>query len=289
MPGAAPGERAAEQLAGHGEPVALVAAEGRHGPERRHYAPARIFGGIAVAVEQPAERDLRALVVRDAQLSLRHRARRHVEDERRLSRQRDADAKRIGAEAAVGAPVRRHPRKRDYVHEVDRHEAHGHRHLRPMADASKMVGIAKRGDRQAVGLCPFDRHAGRLEADRLAVTLAAVQSEQRTCIELHLRTLIHRQPAFDERLDVARDHADAVRVVAEQIGGDQVLGDELRFARFAAAGGDDRLYGARERFFFENHSGLMPPRCTTRVQRSTSLLMNLPNSSGVLATTSKPS
>src|SRR5688572_24559543 len=103
--------------------------------------------------------------------------------------------------------------------------------------------------------------------------------------------LVGGESALEQRRDVARDHADAVRIVAEQIGEHQVLGDELRLARVAAARGDDRLDGARQRLMLELeilHSGLIPPFCTTRVQRSTSCCMNLPNSSGLPATTSKP-
>src|SRR3954451_8733834 len=80
--------------------------------------------------------------------------------------------------------------------------------------------------------------------------------------------------------------------MAEQVGHDEVLGNQLRFARVAAAGRDHSLDRSDQSFFLEDHvyfySGLMPPRCTTLVQRSTSSFMNFPNSSGVLATTSKP-
>ena len=61
--------------------------------------------------------------------------------------------------------------------------------------------------------------------------------------------LVRLEPAFEERVDVARDHADAMRIMAKQVGHDQVLGDELRFARFAAAGSDDRLDRARQGLF----------------------------------------
>src|SRR4051812_13529249 len=102
--------------------------------------------------------------------------------------------------------------------------------------------------------------------------------------------LVDRQSALEERVDIARDHPDAVGIVPHQVGGHEILGHHLRFARLAAACGDDRFNGPGQVFFFEYraHSGLIPPRCTTLVQRSTSSCMNLPNSSGVPATTSKP-
>src|SRR5207253_1394627 len=50
-----------------------------------------------------------------------------------------------------------------------------------------------------------------------------------------------------------RDHADTVRIVAEQIRRHEVVGDEPRFGRLAAARGDNRLDGSFERFRFESH------------------------------------
>src|SRR6185503_19859723 len=97
------------------------------------------------------------------------------------------------------------------------------------------------------------------------------------------------QPALEQRFDVARHHADAVRIVAGEIGHHQVLGDQLRFAGLAAAGRGDRLDRGGQVLLLENHhSALMFPLLTTRVQRSTSAFLNAPNSSGELATTSKP-
>src|SRR4051794_29532220 len=55
VPGAACRERPAQQLAGHREAVALVPAEGLHGAKGLYDAPAWIVGGIALAIEQPAE------------------------------------------------------------------------------------------------------------------------------------------------------------------------------------------------------------------------------------------
>src|SRR5256885_9251613 len=44
VPGAAPAQRAAEQLARHGHAVALVLAERQHGAERRHRSEERRVG-----------------------------------------------------------------------------------------------------------------------------------------------------------------------------------------------------------------------------------------------------
>src|SRR5262249_49847737 len=109
--------------------------------------------------------------------------------------------------------------------------------------------------------------------------------------ELHLDAAIRMQPALEQCLDVARHHADAVRIVPGEVCGDEVLGDELRLRGLAAARGGNRRNGGSQALFPEDearHSGLMPPRSTTSVQRSTSSFMKRANSSGVLATTSKP-
>src|SRR3954463_14937407 len=153
-----------------------------------------------------------------------------------------------------------------------------------------MVGAADGHHAAAVLFCAIDGHRHGFLADYLAVALAAVEREQRSRVDLHLRVLVDQQTALEQRVDVARDHADAVRVMAEQVGHDQVLGNELRFGRVAPAGRDHSLDRSDQSFFLEDHaySGLMPPRFTTSVQRSTSSFMNLPTSSGVLATTSKP-
>jgi hypothetical protein len=171
---------------------------------------------------------------------LSHRARGHVEKERRLAGQRDADADRVGAEAPVGAAVSRDAGERDDVDEVQRNEPFCHRHLGPMPNAAEVMRVAERGKRQAVLLRALDGHARRLQADRLPIAGASIQREERAPVELHLQLAVRMQPALEQRLDIARHHADAVRIVAGQVGGDEVFRDELRFRGFAAAGGGNR-------------------------------------------------
>src|SRR5262249_24785159 len=227
----------------------------------------------------------------DAELPLRNGAGRHVEDERRLAGQRDADADRVGAEAAVGATVRRDAGERDDVDEVQRDEPLLDRQLGPVPDAAEGGGGAERGNRNAVALRPFDRHARRLQSDRLAVSRAPVEREEAARVELHLDAAIRVQSALEQRLDIARHHADAMRVVPGEVCGDEVLRYQLRLRGLAAARGGNRGNGAGQALLPEDearHSGLMPPRLTTSVQRSTSSFMKRPNSSGEPATTSKP-
>src|SRR2546421_11321152 len=153
--------------------------------------------------------------------------------------------------------------------------------------------IGERHHARAVALGALDGHQRRLEADDLTVALIAVEHEQCPAVEPGFRMAIRVQPAFEQCLDVARRHTDAVRVMAGEVGSDEIVGDELCLACFAAAGHDnftDRAgqgLGPEDQCFF-HQSGLMPPRSTTLVQRSTSSFMKRPNSWGVPATTSKP-
>ena len=148
--------------------------------------------------------------MRDAHLALRHGARRVVEDERRLPRQRDADAAGIGAEARIAAAVRRHARVRDDVDEVHRYQPVGYGHLGPVPDAPEVVRIAERHHARTVLLCALDRHLHGVAADHLAIAFAAIEREKRAGIERRLGMLVGREAAFEHRVDVARDHADAM-------------------------------------------------------------------------------
>ena len=134
---------------------------------------------------------------------------------------------------------------------MHRYQSFGHRHLGPLADATEMMRIAERHDARSEALGTLDRHLHRLAADHLAVALAAVNREQRSSIDRDLRTLVRREPALEHGVDIARDHADAVRVVPEQICSHQVLGHQARLCRLAAAGGNDRLDGACQRLGLE--------------------------------------
>ena len=144
--------------------------------------------------------------------------------------ERDADGHRIGAEARIGAAEGRDDRARDHVDEADRHQALGDRILGPLADAAQVVRVRERHHAHAVLLRAPDRDFGRLGADHLPVARLPVERDQRPAVELDHRVAVGRQAAFLERLDVARDHAHAVRVVPGQVGGDQVLGHQARLA-----------------------------------------------------------
>ena len=101
-------------------------------------------------------------------------------------------------------------------------------------------------DADAVLLRPLDAERHRLGADHLAVALAAVERQQRAAVGADLDVGIGHEAAFEHRVDVARRHADAVRVVAAQVGLDQVRGDLRRLELGRAGGADDGGDGRRQ-------------------------------------------
>src|ERR1700716_3357349 len=58
------------------------------------------------------------------------------------------------------------------------------------------------------------------------------------------RMAVCLETALEQRVDIARDHAHAVRVVPGEVRGNEIIGNQLRLARLAAARGHDRLDGA---------------------------------------------
>ena len=87
----------------------------------------------------------------------------------------------------------------------------------------------------------------RLVADHLAVALAAVERQQRAAVLADGDVGVDREAAFENGVDVARHHADAVRVVAAQVRLDEVGGHLCRFAVVRAGRGDDGANGGGER------------------------------------------
>ena len=110
----------------------------------------------------------------------------------------------------------------------------------------EMVRMGQADDADAVLLRPLDAERHRLGADDLAVALVAVEREQRAAVGTDLHVRVGLEAAFQHRVDVARRHADAVRIVAAQVGLDQVGGDLRRLALGGAGGADDGGDGRRQ-------------------------------------------
>ena len=115
--------------------------------------------------------------------------------------------------------------------------------LAPGADAAEMERPAHGHDADAMLLSPLDGEFHRLPADRLAVARLAVHHQHgarvREQVDLHVRPKL----ALLHRPDVARQHADAVAVMAGQVGINEIVGHIGRLVPGAPGGGAD---GARD-------------------------------------------
>ena len=249
MAGHASRERTAEQFAYHCEAEAFVFAERDDRARRINNCVLRVGRGLAVVVDQAPGRHLLALVVGHARLALRHHAGGEIEQDRLAARHRDADRERVGAEARIAAAEGRDDRARDDVGEMHRDEVGLDGHLRPCADTAQVVRIAERDDAAAELLGARNAHLHGLMADDLAEPGLPVEAQHRATVERSLHVGVRRQAALDERLGILRQHADAVRVMAGQVGLDEVLGDEVDLARLAAEPAHQRLDRRGQRLF----------------------------------------
>ena len=223
-----PHKRAGQHLADKGERVALVLAKGQQRAARLAVHGAGVGRRLALAVEQGAGLHLLALVAGDAHLAHRDDAGRHVEDDRPVglgARYRDADG--VGAEARIGAAPRRHGRPLiGDVDEMERDEARRGAHLAIGADPADMMRVAQRDDRDP-GLARLgDADHRRLARGDLAPGALAVIDDQRAVLADDAALAVGDDGAAREMLQIVRDQADAVAVVAAQIGLDQVVGDD---------------------------------------------------------------
>jgi tripartite-type tricarboxylate transporter receptor subunit TctC len=232
--GHAGSQGAAQQFAHQRQAVALVRAEGQQRAERRHDAVAGVARRSALVVDQAAFGDQLPLVVGNPGLALGDDAGREVQDHRRPAWQRHTRAEGVRAEARIGAAVWRHDGPRHDVDQVQRDQALGCRLFGPGADAAQMMGVAQGDDAAAVPARPLGGQRHGFMADHLAKARVPVQPQQRPAVEQGADVRVRDQPTFEERLGIARQHADAVRIVAREVGLDEVRRHRLDFV-FAAA------------------------------------------------------
>ena len=87
-----------------------------------------------------------------------------------------------------------------------------------------------------------DRKLHRLVCGRLPEAAITVDDDERLGVGDDRYMLIELQLAGGERLDIRTDHADAVRIVASEIGGDEVIGYASCFGFSAARGEPQRTH-----------------------------------------------
>ena len=170
------------------------------------------------------------------------------------------DADRIGQEPPLAAAERRHAgRAGGDVDEVQRHHAGARGDLAIRADAADMVRVAQAIHCNAVLPGRADRPFDRLARDHLAIAGMRIPHRDRAGIGDNLGRLVDLQRACLEVAHIGDQHADAMAVMATQIGLDQVLGHDRGFRGRAAAGRDDAI-GKREQFGVVDDHSLSPLR-----------------------------
>jgi hypothetical protein len=108
-----------------------------------------------------------------------------------------------------------------------------------MAYAAQVVRFGQRQDAAALLFGAGHAQQHGLLADHLAVAALAVEAEQRAGVQHGFDLRVRREAAFEHRIHIARQHAHAVRVVAAEVGHDEVGGDFFGFLRRAAGSGED--------------------------------------------------
>jgi hypothetical protein len=112
---------------------------------------------------------------------------------------------------------------------MNRYQAFGGRHFRPIADPADMAGIAQSHGRKAGSLAFFDPDPHRLWRNRLPVTKLAVDHRKRRRIDHDLRGLVRNDGAHFLPADVDRNANDPVTVMSGEIGGRQICRNAQRF------------------------------------------------------------
>ena len=140
-----------------------------------------------------------------------------------------------------GATVRRdHGRSSHRVGEVDGNKPFRDGLFGPMSDAPQVMRIFQTHDAHAVSLGPRDCDIHGLKRDRLAHASFTIDGEQTARVGDQLDLLVELEFIVQERLNVTRQHADAMRVVAGQVGADEVIGsveETLRVIQALQTGG----------------------------------------------------
>jgi len=109
-----------------------------------------------------------------------------------------------------------------------------------MADPADMVSIGEADDADAVLPGAVDADIHGLLGDDLTVARAAVDHDNGAIVARNLCMMVTNAGPRGRVLDVMRDHADAVAVVAEQVGQYQMVGDQTGLLVGAAVGPADR-------------------------------------------------
>ena len=198
-------------------------------PAVRSVQHGRVFAQRAVGIDQRALWQFLAAAACDQHLAFGDDRGREIEHDRILPLTRNADAIRRGRQPLLDAAIGRHQQRAGGVDEMHRHQAFGGGHLRPVADAADMAGVAQRDRGKARLLAFLDADPHRLRRHRLAVAELAVDHRERRRIDHDLGDLVgnHRAHFLPADIDRYPDHA--VAVMAGEIGGREIGRDAPGF------------------------------------------------------------
>src|SRR2546427_6080343 len=181
------------------------------------------------------------MVFRDLNLAFGDRGRRDVEHQRRAVETRRARGDRVRRKTTVRSAMRGHQNaEAGGVDEMDGGKS-GLRHLlRPCTDATEMSRIADRG-RAKAGLPRLgDREVHGFAADDLSIAELPIDNDITWRFADDSCMLVGDHHAFGVPVDVLGYANDAVRFVSGQIGVDEMITDDPRFAFCRSGRADHR-------------------------------------------------
>ena len=135
---------------------------------------------------------------------------------------------------------------RDHIDKVQRHQARCGHLLGPGADAAQVMGIAQCHDATALGLGAGYAQCHGLLADHLAKALLAVQAQHGPGVQQHADLCVGPQAPLQVGVGIARQHADAVRVMPGQVGLDQVIHHGGHLGVTAAKAAHQQAHGRQQ-------------------------------------------
>ena len=144
-------------------------------------------GGIlaqrAVGIDQRALRQFLAAAACHQHLAFGDDRGRKIQHDRVLPRARNADAIGRGREPLLDAAERRNQQRAGGIDEMHGHQAFGRGHLRPVADAADMPGVAQRDCGKSRLLALLDAGLHRKRRHRLTIAELAVDHGERWRID----------------------------------------------------------------------------------------------------------
>ena len=191
----------------------------------------RILAQHAVGIDQRALGQFLAAAACDQHLALGDDRGCKIEHDRILPNAGNADAIGRGRQPLLDAAIGRDQKRARSVDEMHRHQPFGGGHLRPVADAADMAGVAQRDRGKARLLAFVDADPHCLRRHGLPVAELAVDHRERRRIDHDFGDLVGNDGAHLLPADVDGNADHAVAVMAGEIGGRQVRRDAPCFFR----------------------------------------------------------